>query len=321
MRSEADELIEAVEELMRISREGAVRAEIYHLKAAGTRNWHKMDQVISMVEDARAAGAPISADMYLYTAGATGLSNSIPPKYHDGGPHRLFDRLADPATRAEIRHAIEHTNEGWENLYGRCGGAEGVLILGVRKPENRIYQGKTLAAVATMMDTDPIEAIFRLVERDRSRVSTAYFMMSEDNVRKEVQLPWVSFGSDSPSTAAEGKFLLSSTHPRAYGNFARLLGHYVRDEKLVSLPGAIRRLARLPADNLQLDRRGRLEPGYYADIVVFDPATIADTATYEDPHQYAIGVRDVVVNGTLTLRNGDHTGHFAGRAVYGPTHR
>lgn len=172
-----------------------------------------------------------------------------------------------------------------------------------------------------MMDTDPIEAIFRLVERDRSRVSTAYFMMSEDNVRKEVQLPWVSFGSDSPSTAAEGKFLLSSTHPRAYGNFARLLGHYVRDEKLVSLPGAIRRLARLPADNLQLDRRGRLEPGYYADIVVFDPATIADTATYEDPHQYAIGVRDVVVNGTLTLRNGDHTGHFAGRAVYGPTHR
>jgi N-acyl-D-amino-acid deacylase len=321
MRSEADELIEAVEELMRISREGGVPAEIYHLKAAGTDNWHKMDIVIEMVEKARAAGEPISADMYLYTAGATGLSNAIPPKYHDGGPRRLFERLADSAARAEIRHAIEHTHEGWENLYGRCGGADGVLILGVRKPENRVYQGKTLAQVAKMMDTDPIEAIFRLVESDRSRVSTAYFMMSEDNVRKEVQLPWVSFGSDSPSTAAEGKFLLSSTHPRAYGNFARLLGHYVRDEQLVSLPEAIRRLARLPADNLGLDRRGRIERGYYADIVVFDPAAIADTATYEEPHQYAVGVRDVIVNGTPALRDGAHTGAFPGRALHGPGRR
>jgi N-acyl-D-amino-acid deacylase len=192
-----------------------------------------------------------------------------------------------------------------------------VLILGVRKAENRVYQGKHLGEVAQMMGTDPIEAIFRLVETDRSRITTAYFMMSEENIRREVQLPWVSFGSDSPSTAAEGKFLLSSTHPRAYGNFARLLGHYVRDEKLVSLAEAVRRLARLPADNHELAGRGRIERGYFADIVVFDPATIADTATYENPHQYAAGVRDVVVNGGVVLRDGEQTGVFSGRAVYG----
>jgi N-acyl-D-amino-acid deacylase len=191
----------------------------------------------------------------------------------------------------------------------------------VRKPENRQFQGKTLAQCAMILEVDPIEAIFELVRRDRSRISTAYFMMSEENVRKEVQLPWVSFGSDSPSTAAEGAFLNASTHPRAYGNFARFLGHYVRDEKLVSLSEAIRRLARLPCDNLGLKDRGRIEEGYFADIVIFDPATIADTATYEQPHSYAVGVRDVIVNGRAALRNGEHTGEFPGRAIYGPGKR
>jgi N-acyl-D-amino-acid deacylase len=321
MRSEADALIEAVEELLRISREAAVPAEIYHLKAAGQTNWHKLDTVIDMVERARAAGEPITADMYLYEAGATGLSNSIPPKYHDGGSGKLLERLEDPQTRRQIHDDIANSHEGWENLYAR-GGPTGVLILSVRKEENRQYQGKTLDVIAAMMGIeDPIDALIELVRRDRSRITTAYFMMSEDNIRKEVQLPWVAFGSDSPSWAAEGAFLKLSTHPRAYGNFARLLGKYVRDERLVSLPEAIRRLTRFPADNLGLERRGRIEQGYYADIVVFDADAIRDCATYEKPHQYAVGVRDVIVNGRPALRGGEHTGEFPGRAVYGPGRR
>jgi N-acyl-D-amino-acid deacylase len=323
MRSEGDHLIEAVEELMRISREGGVPAEIYHLKAADPNNWHKMDTVIEMVESARARGEPISADMYTYTAGATGLSNAIAPWWHDGGPRKLLERLDDPKACATMRAEIEGgaASQPWENLYGRCGGPDNVLILGVRKPENREFQGKRLSACAAMLGVDPIEAIFELVRRDRSRISTAYFMMSEENVGKEVQLPWVAFGSDSPSTAAEGAFLNSSTHPRAYGNFARLLGHYVRDEGLVPLAEAIRRLSRFPCDNLGLNDRGRIEEGYYADVVVFDPATVADTATYETPHSYAVGVRDVIVNGRPALRDGEFAGEYPGRAVYGPGKR
>ena len=259
--------------------------------------------------------------MYTYTAGATGLSNCIPPWFHDGGPLKLFERLADAGTRREIRAAIEGSDDGWENLYGRAGGADNVLILSVRKDENRGYQGKTLAEVAATMGVDPIDAIMDLVVKDRSRVTTAYFMISEDNVRKQVALPWMAFGSDSPSTAAEGAFVQASTHPRAYGTFARLLGRYVRDERLVPLAEAIRRLTRFPAENLGIAGRGRLEVGYFADIVVFDPATIADTASYQAPHSYATGVRDVVVNGTPVLRDGEHTGAFPGRAVYGPGKR
>lgn len=318
MRDEGRALIEAVGELMRISREGGVPAEIYHLKAAGRPNWPKIDTVIEMVERARAAGEPISADMYTYTAGATGLSNSIPPRFHDGGPRKLFERLADPAARRAIIDAIANTSEGWENLYQSAGGADGVLILGTRKPENRTYQGMTLAQVAAERGADPIETLIDLVASDRSRIDTAYFSISEDNVRTQVQLPWMAFGSDAPSTAAEPPFTKRSTHPRAYGCFARLLGTYVRDEKLVRLAEAVRRLTRFPADNLGLDRRGRIEQGYYADIVVFDPATIADRATFAEPHQYAAGVRDVVVNGAPALRDGEHTGAFPGRAVFGP---
>jgi N-acyl-D-amino-acid deacylase len=322
MRSEGDALIEAVEELLRISREGGVPAEIYHLKAAGTSNWHKLDIVIEMVERARAGGEPISADMYLYTAGATGLSNSIPAKYHDGGSSKLLERLEDETIRAQIRADIEGSRDGWENMYMGAGGATGVLILNTRKEENRQYQGTTLDKAAAMMGiADPLDALMELVRRDRSRIGTAYFMMSEENVRKEVRLPWVAFGSDASSWPAEHPFTLLSTHPRSYGNFARLLGRYVRDENLISLGEAIRRLTRFPADNLELDRRGRIEEGYFADIVVFDPETVGDCATYEEPHQYAVGVRDVVVNGTAVLRDGEHTGEFSGRAVYGPGRR
>jgi len=321
MRNEGNALIEGIEELIRISCEGGVPAEIYHLKAAGRRNWHKIERAIEVIEGARAAGERITADMYTYTAGSTGLSNAIPPWFHDGGPRKLFERLRDPAVRKEIRHAIEQTDDGWENLYQAAGGAEGVLVLGVRKEENRKYQGKTLAQAAEMDGTDAIEALLDLVLRDRSRIDTAYFIISEENVRKQIGIPWVSFGSDARSMAAEGSFLDAPTHPRSYGNFARLLGRYVREERLVSLPEAVRRLTRLPADNLELDRRGRIEEGYYADLVVFDPATIADRATYDQPHQYSTGVRDVIVNGEAALRNGTHTGAFPGRALYGPGKR
>jgi N-acyl-D-amino-acid deacylase len=321
MRDEGGAIIEAVNELMRISREGGVRAEIYHLKAAGKDNWPKMDRVIEMVEAARAAGEPISADMYLYPAGATALSAAIPPRFHEGGPRRLLERLHDPAERGAIRSAILGENEGWENLYRGASDGNGVLILGVRRDEHRQYQGKTLAQVAAMMGVDEVEALMNLVRDDRSRVETAYFTISEDNIRKEVQLPWVSFGSDSPSWAAEGAFLKRSTHPRAYGNFARLLGKYVRDERLVTLPEAVRRLTRLPAENLGLRDRGRIAEGFFADVVVFDPATIADRATFEAPQQYAVGVRDVIVNGTAALRDGEFTGDLPGRAVYGPGKR
>jgi N-acyl-D-amino-acid deacylase len=318
MRSEGNELLEGIEELVRIGREGGVPAEVYHLKAAGRDNWHKAEQAIDRIERARAAGERVGADMYTYTAGSTGLSNAIPPWFHDGGPRKLFERLEHAPVRKEIRRAIEDTSDGWENLYQAAGGAEGVVILGVRKEEHRTYQGKTLAQVAAMMATDPIEALMDLVLHDRSRIDTAYFIISEENVRRQIGVPWIAFGSDARSMAAEGDFLDAPTHPRAYGNFARLLGRYVREERLISLPEAVRRLSRLPADNLELDRRGRINEGYFADLVVFDPETIEDRATYEQPHQYSVGVRDVIVNGQLALRDGQHTGAFPGRALYGP---
>jgi N-acyl-D-amino-acid deacylase len=317
MRNESVRLVECVEELMRISREAGVPAEIYHLKAAGKDNWDKLDAVIEMVEWARAKGEAITADMYPYTAGATGLSNVIPPWFHDGGPAKLLERLEDPAACGEMRAAIEGTDDSWENLYGRCGGGDNVLILSVRKTENRQYQGKTIAQIAEMMQLDEIDALFELIRRDRSRVTTAYFMISEDNLRRQLTLPWVSFGSDSPSIAAEGAFMNASSHPRAYGTFARVLGHYARDEGVLPLADAVRRMTSFAADNLGIRERGRLAEGMFADVVVFDPATVADRATYQSPHQYAVGVRDVLVNGTPALRDGEHTGKFPGRAVYG----
>ena len=319
MRSESEGLIEVgLGELIRIAREADVPAEAYHLKAAGQAAWPLMATAIETIDNARAAGLAITADMYSYTAGATGLSNCIPPWFHEGGQDRLIERLKDRATRAEIRATIEGGRTDWENLYARGGTPDNILLLQVREERNRRYQGKRLSQVAEMMGKDPIDALMDLVVDDRSRITTAYFMMSEENVKLGLSQPWVSLGSDSPSTAAEGVFLQRSTHPRAYGNFARFLGKYVRDEKLMPLAEGIRRMTSLPATNLGLDRRGLLREGYFADVVVFDPTKVIDRATYEQPHQYAEGVRDVLVNGVVNLRDGEHTGNFSGRAVWGP---
>lgn len=321
LRSEGEAFIEGIEELLQISRMAELPAEIWHLKVAGPSNWNKVDRAIELIEDARGAGELISADMYPYTAGATMVAAAIPPWFHEGGFEKLLDRLRDPSTRAEIRKAIETSTEGWENLYLASGGAEGVLILKVDQPELRQYQGKTLAEVSEAEGTDPIETLMDIVTRSNSKAFAAYFIISEENLRKQIAYPWVSFGSDSGSMAPEGAFLEESTHPRAYGTFARVLGKYVREEKLIPLPDAIRRLSRQPAEVLEIDRRGRLEKDFLADIVIFDPATIADRATFQEPHQFSVGVRDVVVNGQVALRGGESTGVLAGRAVYGPGRR
>jgi N-acyl-D-amino-acid deacylase len=321
IRNEGLELLDGIGELLRISRHAGVPAEIYHLKASGRDAWPLMRRAIESIEAARADGLAITADMYTYTAGATGLSNCIPPWFHEGGQEKLFERLTDPVVRAEIRGTIETQRHGWENLFQDAAGAENILILQTRNPALRVHQGRTLAEIASAESKDPIDALMDLVRDDRSRVGTAYFMMSEDNVRLGLSQPWVSLGSDAASMAPEGVFLERSTHPRAYGNFARFLGTYVRDEELITLQEAIRRMARLPADNLGLDRRGRIEEGYFADLVIFDPAVIGDRATYQNPHQYAVGVRDVIVNGAVTLADGRFAGRCAGRALYGSGRR
>ncbi len=318
IRNEANKLPEAVEELIRISREAGLPAEIYHLKAAGTQNWTKMNKVIAMVEAARREGLKITADMYTYPAGATGLNASLPPWALDGGYEELYKRLQDPATRRKIAEAVRTPTDEWENLYINAGSPDRVLLSGFKSEKLKPLTGKTLAEVAKMRGTDPVETIMDLMLEDRSRVDAIYFQMSEENIKKQIRLPWVSFGSDGASMAPEGVFLKSSTHPRAYGNFARLLGKYVREEKVISLAEAVRRLSGLPATNLGLEGRGFLKKGMFADIVIFDPNTIADRATFEKPHQYAVGVRDVFVNGVQVLKNGEHTEAKPGRAVWGP---
>ncbi len=318
MRSEGGRLTEAVEELIRISREAKIPAEIYHLKAAGQSNWPKMDRVIEMVEAARREGLKITADMYNYEAGATGLNASLPPSALSGGYEALFKRIADPAERAKIKQAMETPTDEWESLYHAAGSPEKILLVGFKSEKLKPLTGKSLAAVAAERGTDPFDTILDLMLEDRSRVDTIYFLMSEENIKKQIKLPWVSFGSDEASQAPEGVFLKSNPHPRAYGNFARLLGKYVRDEKVITLAEAVRRLSGLPAENLGLERRGLLKQGMFADVVVFDPGTIADRATFEQPHQYAVGVRHVFVNGTQVLKDGEHTNAKPGRALWGP---
>ncbi len=318
MRSEGNQLIEAVEELLRISREANIPAEIYHLKASGEANWAKMDQVIKMVEKARRQGLKVTADMYTYTAGSTGLNSTLPPWTLDGGFEALFKRLQDAETRKKIAAEVRTPTDKWENMYQLAGSPERILLVGFRNPALKQYLGKNIAEVAKLRGKDPVETIMDLILEDRSRVDTVYFMMSEENVKKQLKLPWVSFGSDAASMAAEGVFLNSSTHPRAYGNFARLLGKYVRDEKVIPMEEAIRRLAALPAANLGLDRRGLLKADYFADVVIFDPKTIADRATFEQPHQYSVGMQHVFVNGKQILKDGEHTGITSGRALWGP---
>ncbi len=318
MRSEGAQLIEAVQETIRISREAGLPAEIYHLKASGESNWSKMDQVIKMIEDARKQGVKITADMYTYPAGGTGLDASLPPWVFDGGRDAAYKRLQDPATRQKIADAVRTPSNDWENLYLLAGSPDRLVLASFRNDSLKPLTGKTLAEVAKMRGKDPIETIMDLLLEDRSRIGTIYFMMSEDNIKKQIRQPWVSFGSDAASIVTEGVFLKSATHPRAYGNFARLLGKYVRDEKVISLTEAVRRLTSLPATNLGLKDRGLLKSGMFADIVIFDPQTIADHATFANPHQYSVGVRDVFVNGQHVLKNGQHTGAKPGRALWGP---
>jgi N-acyl-D-amino-acid deacylase len=318
IRSEGEQLIEAVQETIRISREAGIPVEIYHLKASGEANWPKMDQVIKMIEDARKKGVKITADMYTYPAGGTGLNSTLPPWVYDGGAEAAYKRLQDPATRAKIAQAVRTPTTEWENLYLLSGSPDRILLASFRNDNLKPLTGKTLAEVAKMRGKDPIETIMDLLLEDRSRIGTIYFLMSEDNIKKEIRQPWVSFGSDAASISAEGVFLRSAAHPRAYGNFARLLGKYVRDEKVISLSEAIRRLSSLPATNLGLNHRGLLQNGMFADVVIFDPKTIADRATFENPHQYSTGVRDVFVNGRQVLKNGEHTGVKPGKALYGP---
>ena len=307
IRDEDDHLVEAVEELLRISREANIPAEIYHIKAAGAKNFSKMDRVIEMVNAARGRGMKITADMYMYTASSNAIDSRIPSWAHSGGDEAMYQRLEDPATRKKIS----------DEMHQR-GPMAKTLLVGLRPAAMKPLIGKTLTEVAAMRGKDEVETLLDLVLEARSRIQVVTFSMSEDNVVKELKQQWVSLGSDASSMAAEGVFLESSTHPRAYGNFARLLGKYVRDEKVIALQEAIRRLSGLPATNLGLDHRGFLKEGYFADVVVFDPKTIADKATYENPHQYAVGVKQVFVNGIQVLKDGEHTGAKPGRALWGP---
>ena len=317
LRSEGNRLLEAVGELITIAREADIRAEIYHLKAAGEPNWDKLDAVIDTIEAVRAEGLDVTADMYTYTAGATGLDAAMPPWVQEGGFEAWRSRLQDDSTRARVAQEMQTPTDEWENFF-TAAGPEKMLLVGFRKEALRPLTGKTLAEVAAERGTTPAETAMDLVVEDSSRVGTVYFLMNEDNVRRQIALPWVSFGSDAESSAPEGVFLKSNPHPRAYGTFARLLGQYVRDEGIIPLEEAIRRLTTLPAANLKIQRRGALQPGYFADVVVFDPARIQDHATFAEPHQYATGVEHVLVNGVPVLRDGEHTGATPGRVVRGP---
>jgi N-acyl-D-amino-acid deacylase len=318
MRSEGNRLLEAIDELLRISREANIAAEIYHIKAAGQPNWGKADAMLAKVEEARKAGLKITADMYTYTAAGTGLDACLPPWTEDGGYPALFKRLRDPATREKIAAEVRTPSDKWENLYLAAGSPDKILLSGFKSEKLKPLTGKSLAEVAKMRGKDPIETAMDLISEDESRIDAIYFLMSEENVKKEIAKPWVSFGSDEASQAPEGAFLKSNCHPRAYGNFARVLGKYVREEKVLTLSDAIRKLSGQPATNLGLDHRGFVKEGMFADVVIFDPATIGDRATFEKPHQYAVGVKHVFVNGVQVLKDGQHTNAKPGRALWGP---
>ncbi|MBL8115238.1 MAG: amidohydrolase family protein [Acidobacteria bacterium] len=321
MRSEGARLLEAVDEVLDIQRRTGVRAEIYHLKAAGESNWPKLAQVVEKIEKARAAGVPITANMYTYTAGATGLDAAMPPWVQEGGLEAWIARLRDPAQRERVVRDMNDAAPAWENLLRAAGSPERVLLVGFKTPALKPLTGKTLAEVATLRGKSPEETAIDLVIEDGSRIETVYFLMSEENVKRQVALPWMSFGSDADAQAPEGPFLLSRPHPRAYGNFARVLGKYVREEKALTLAEAIRKLSALPALNLRIRDRGLLREGFFADIVVFDPAKIADHATFDAPQQLATGVTDVFVNGKAVVKAGAVTAARPGVFVKGPGFR
>ncbi len=317
MRSEGNRLLEAIDELATIARESGAPAEIYHLKVAGRNNWGKLPAVIERVEKARAAGLRITADMYTYPAGATGLDAAMPPWVQAGGGDKWRERLRDPETRRKVAAEMLTPTDAWENLF-LAAGPEGTLFLYFKNPALRKYVGRTLADVARERGTSPEQTAIDLVIEDESRVEVAYFLMNEENIERQIRLPWVAFGSDADSQAPEGPFLDGKPHPRTYGNVARLLGHYVRDRRLVPLEEAIRRLTSFPCENMKLRQRGRLEPGYFADLAIFDPAKIADHATFEEPQQFSTGMVHVFVNGAQVLADGKPTGARPGRALRGP---
>jgi N-acyl-D-amino-acid deacylase len=318
MRSEGNKFLEAIDELIAISRESGAPAEIYHFKQAGHANWGKLDAAIAKIDAARSSGQRVTADMYTYPAGATGLDAAMPTWVQSGGLEAWIKRLKDPATRAKVAREMRTPSNDWENLMLLAGSPDRVLLIAFKNPKLKPLTGKTLAEVAKMRGKSPEETAMDLVIEDGSRVGTVYFLMSEDNIKREVGLPWMSFGSDEQSERPEGVFLKSSSHPRAYGNFVRVLAEYVRKDHAAQLPDAIRRLSSLPATNLGLRQRGALKPGYYADVVVFDPARVQDHATFEKPKQLATGVDDVFVNGVQVLKDGKHTGAKPGRVVRGP---
>ena len=318
LRSEGDRLLEAVDELVTIARNAGIHAEIYHLKAAGKANWSKLQELIEKVEAARAEGLQITADMYNYTAGKTGLDAAMPLWVQEGGHDAWVTRLKDPAVRRRVRQEMAAPGADWENLYWAAGSADNLLLVEFRNDSLKPLTGKTLAEVAQMRGKSPEDTAMDLVIEDDSRVGTVYFLMSEENVERKIALPWVSFASDAGSVATEGVFLRSNPHPRTYGNFARLLGRYVREERIIPLEEAIRRLTSLPASNLKLEGRGSLEPGSFADVVIFDPQKIQDHASYDNPHQYSTGVIHVWVNGQQVLEEGEHTGATPGRVLRGP---
>ena len=318
MRSEGNQVMAALDELLRISREAKIPAEIYHLKTAGQQNWNKEDAFLARIEAAQKEGVNVCANMYTYTAAGTGLDACLPPWTEDGGYPELYKRLRDPATREKIKAEVKIDSDKWENLYIGAGSPDKILLVGFKSEKLKPLTGKTLAEVAKMRGKDPIETLMDLIAEDESRVGTIYFLMSEENVKKQIVKPWISFGSDEASQAPESVFLKSNPHPRAYGNFARVLGKYVRDEKALTLSEAVRRLSGFPATNLGLDHRGFLKEGMFADVVIFDPATIADRATFDKPHQYAVGMKHVFVNGAQVIKDGEHTGAKPGRALWGP---
>jgi N-acyl-D-amino-acid deacylase len=318
LRSEGDRLLEAVDELITIARDAGIHAEIYHLKAAGKANWHKLQEVIEKVEAAQQEGLQITADMYNYTAGKTGLDAAMPLWVQEGGLDAWVTRLKDPSVRRRVRQEMAAPGADWENLYLAAGSADNLLLVEFRNDSLKPLTGKTLAEVAQMRGKSPEDTAMDLVIEDDSQVGTVYFLMTEENVEKKIALPWVSFASDAGSVATEGVFLKSNPHPRTYGNFARLLGKYVREERIIPLEEAIRRMTSLPASNLKLEGRGSLETGSFADVVIFDPEKIQDHANYENPHQYSTGVLHVFVNGQQVLEEGEHTGATPGRVVPGP---
>lgn len=317
IRSEANQFIEAIDETLLIGEQANLPVKIHHIKAGGTLNWPKMDIALEKIEALRRKGIPVTADMYTYVAGATGLDASMPPWVQAGGYDKWAARLQDPKIRAKVKAEMATNAQDWENL-GFHAGPDGMKFVNFLNPELNKYNGKTLTEVAAMRNEDPLDTIINLVIEDGSRVGTVYFLMSEENLKKQIRQPWVMFGSDAESPAAEGKTLERGAHPRTYGNVARLLGKYVREEQVITLQEAIRRLTLLPAETLSISHRGRLAPGYFADMAIFNPNTIADLATFDNPHQYATGMEYVLVNGVPVVSKGKHTGAKPGRAVRGP---